>query len=208
MYTLSPSLPTGVCSKVVFQETGPWCRKGWWGLWFRPWQDFGLLGQTHSSKLNSMHFSLCESLPRHVNKHELYFVRCLLKSFGGTYTDFTVKSIRSKMGVRMERGWGWDEANRQPVKCEVYTVVLCRIFVVGTLLSTVEFTHLFCKLEMLHKYWRETLELLPLSSRCLACSLLSVSCSQPLAPCPPLEPSFTPPGCPSPGPRSPQPPHT
>lgn len=30
----------------------------------------------------------------------------LLKSLGGTYTDFTVKFIRSKMGVRMERGWG------------------------------------------------------------------------------------------------------
>lgn len=30
----------------------------------------------------------------------------LLKSLGGTYTDIIVKSIRSKMGVWMERGWG------------------------------------------------------------------------------------------------------
>ena len=54
---------------------------------------------------------------------------------------------------------------------------------VGVLLSTVEFIPLFCKLEMFHKHWRETLELLPLGGRCLACSLLSVSCSRPLAPC-------------------------
>ena len=44
-----------------------------------------------------MQFSLCESLPQHVNEHELYFVSCLLKSLAGRYTDFTVKSIRSKM---------------------------------------------------------------------------------------------------------------
>lgn len=47
------------------------------------------------------------------------------------------------------------------MKCGLYTVVMCRIFVVGALLSTVEFTQLFCKLEIFHKYWRETLELLP-----------------------------------------------